>query len=192
MRGNSMIRVLVLTLVLSVLPLCVRAQVVVCGDPNAVIVAKTIVEATLQYANASSSVVFELVTGRSANGQISHTVDPRTIRFSGEDAAVDGATTAQIFDVIAKSSVAKGVALGYPTCPISCDAPVVVSVAFPSCVTRAGQGIGTTFDACGTGCCTRYYSVCCLTGVASPSITLLQVDTKPCVGGLPTCEPTCP
>ncbi len=192
MRGNCMIRALILSLVLSLLPTCLQAQAVICGDASGGILAKSTYEATLQYANSSAVVVFDVTTFRSASGQIGYSVDPKTIRFSGDGAAVDGSTTLQIFDLIAKSAVSKGLALGYPACPIPCEAPAVVTVGFPSCVTRIGAGLGTTFDTCGTGCCTRYYTVCCPTGVLSPSITLLRVDTKPCAGGLPECEPTCP
>lgn len=187
-----MIHALILSLVLSLLPLCLTAQAVICGDASGGVLAKSTFEATLQYANSSAVVVFDVTTFRTASGQIGHAVDPKTIRFTGEDAAVDGSTTAQIFDLIAKSGIAKGLALGYPACPIPCEAPVVVTFGFPSCVTRTGLGVGTTFDSCGTGCCIRYYTVCCPSGVQSPSITLLRVDTKPCGGGLPICEPTCP
>jgi hypothetical protein len=67
-----------------------------------------------------------------------------------------------------------------------------VTVVIPACVARSGSGISTKFSTCAnSGCCTRYYGVCCPNGQGSPVVTLLSSSSTGC-SGTGTCESTCP
>lgn len=150
-------------------------------------------EIVLPSTGGQATAIWEFLSTRNSSGQISYVIDATSIYFTGDGSVVDGMSTIQVFDMIAKATVGQGIALGYTACPTSCNSPVYVTVRQPACVTRTGSGLSTHFAQCQlTGCCVRQYSVCCPNGQSTPVITLVSSTSPNCQGGGPYCETTCP
>ncbi len=177
---------LVLLLVLSVE--C-RSQTNNCSDPNATPIDTVSVDVSV---GAWTKSIWEVWIERSG-GQVQYVINVTSIHFTGDGATVDAMSTKQIFDMIAQTTVAQGVALGHTSCPSNCNAPTLAVVKIPACVQRLGTGLGTHFTVCGGGgCCTRVYNVCCPTGSSAPQITLASSSSPGCSGAAAGCESTCP
>jgi hypothetical protein len=164
-----------------------------CGDSTAIKVDTIHVDLLLSPTSTISWEAVFFATSRGGNPVLS--VSPSSITFLGDGTVPNGMTTVQIFDLVARTSVARAVASGRVHCSSSCAVPDTVKVSVAGCVERTGTGINTRFAVClSSGCCVRLYAVCCPKGVGSPTITLLNTFSPTCTGlggsGRP-CESTC-
>ena len=160
-----------------------------CVDSTAVPIDTVTSELTLA---TTGQAIWEWFVGRTSNGQTIYSINPESIHFTGNCDSLNGMSTASIFDLLAKTTVAQGIALGYTKCSTSCSPPTTVTVVIPACVQRTGTSSSTHFYTCSnSGCCIRYYGVCCPNGNGAPTVTFLGSTSSGCS---PTtgCESTCP
>lgn len=141
----------------------------------------------------SGNVVWEIYVERTSSGQTVYKINPASISFTGSCDSVNGMPTSAIFDMLAKATVINGIALGHTSCPSQCTPPTTTTVVMPACVSRTGSGSTTHFTTCsGSGCCTRYYSVCCPNGQGAPIVTLIGSNSTGCSSSSTSCQTTCP
>lgn len=140
---------------------------------------------------ATGDVIVEISIWRTQNGNV-YSIQPGSIRFSGDDRAIDSMPTKMLFDLIAQAAVGQGHTAGYSTCPANCGNNFV-RVSLPACVRRLGSGKATRFESCRPGaCCTRTYSLCCPDGNGTPTIRLVGSSGSDCSGDTgPGCMPVC-
>jgi len=138
----------------------------------------------------TTHVAWLVTTDRSASGRINYSISAPSITFSGDCSIVDGMSTVQIFDMLAKATVSQGLATGDLSCPAACTAPLITKVMTVGCVARTGSDSTTHFVPCVPGgCCVRTYSICCPNGNGSPVITLTGSQSSGCTGS--NCMSTC-
>ncbi len=162
-----------------------------CVDPGSQIIGQFKGEAQLSASGKSTTSIWDVIVTRTVSGNIALSVDSRSIRFSGDNEGIDNTSTLALFDLIDMVSISQAINREFIPCPVPCDQPLLVTIASQACVQRAGSGISTSFmQTCGDACCTRTYSVCCPSGTASPTLTLIRVDNPGCAAG--SCQSTCP
>ena len=150
-------------------------------------------EVVLPSGGNSVVAIWEVIVSRTSSGSMVYTIDASSIYFTGDGTSINGMSTLQIFDILARATVAQGIAQGYTTCPTTCNPPAYVTVRQPACVTRTGSALTTHFTPCvNPGCCIRDYSVCCPSGQSMPVVTLVSSTSPDCQSGGPNCETTCP
>jgi hypothetical protein len=163
-----------------------------CNDAGGTIIDTMHPSAVLEVQGSNVVINWDVIVNRTSQGFVDYRVDVTSIRFAGDDAAVNGTSTLTLFDIIDRTTVAQGVAKGHTPCPVSCETPASARVTQLGCVLRLGSGVGTMFQPCpDPGCCSRLYTVCCPNGATAPVITLISAEGPNC-SGMGACQATCP
>jgi len=142
----------------------------------------------------TGQIIWEMVLWNTSGGP-NISIDPASIRFSGEDQAIDNMSVDELLDLIAQTSILQAIASGRFPCPSVCGG-AAFSISFPACVSRIGAGVNTQIVPCeGAGCCTRLYEVCCPGGGGAPVIVRVAAQGGDCSGaagaGGSACVSTC-
>jgi hypothetical protein len=115
-------------------------------------------------------------------------LDPANITITGCD-IIDTMSTPELFEQLAQTAIAQGLAQGIIPCSSSCSTGPITRVLTPACVTRAGTGCDTRFASCDTMLQAIHdYRVCCPIDTGNATIVLVFSTSPNCVD--PECEST--
>lgn len=119
-------------------------------------------------------------------------VNMETIKFLGSILWIDLTSTPALANLISRTVILQGIALGYSPCPAACGTEIN-GVYMESCVDRQGSGLLTHFIPCAPTFGMREYKVCCPNLLAGPQIEMIRYVGEPCAADAPDgCEFTGP
>lgn len=134
-----------------------------------------------------------LVTVFRSEERTDYMVSIESVKFLGAIGLwIDITSTPALANLISRTVVLQGIALGYTGCPTTCGTEIT-GVYMESCVKRSGSGLLTHFIPCAPTFGMREYKVCCPNLLAGPQIEMIRYLGEPCSADVPgECEFTGP